>query len=420
MTKTSTLDLYTRFFGLTRRPFALVPDPAFLFWSDHHQRAYSMLEYGILTRAPITLLTGEVGAGKTTLLFHLLGHVGEEVCVGLVANAQGNRGELMHWVLQSLGLAPRPEESYVQLFGRLLDHVIAEYAGGRRVVLIFDEAQNLSRESLEELRMLTNINSGPDELLQLVLVGQPELVQTVRHPSLRQFAQRVASSVHLPAMDAGMVKDYLDHRLRVAGTQEDIFSPEAASLIYRTTDGIPRLVNQLADVALVYAFTAEVRRVDAALVQRVIDEGAFFGVREPEAAPEAMPEPEAAAPPRPVRRQVPAPPRAVPNGQLPPMDARTVKAYLDHRVRVAGAKDSIFSETAAELICRTTGGLPRMVDQLADIALVYAYTYDAPQVDGALVQLVLDDGLFPGVHTPVGDEERQVLTLRQQARAQAE
>jgi general secretion pathway protein A len=409
MTQKSTLDLYTNFFGLSRRPFALVPDPKFLFWSDHHRQAYSMLEYGILTRAPITLVTGEVGAGKSTLLFHMLEHAGEELRIGLVANAHGNRGELMHWVLQSLGLAPKPEESYVQLFGRLQEYLIAEYAKGRRVVLIFDEAQNLSREALEELRMLTNVNSRADELLQLVLVGQPELVETIRHPSLKQFAQRVASSVHLPAMDAGMVKAYLDHRLRVAGAQKEIFSPEAASLIFRATGGVPRLVNQLADMSLVYAYTIESRQVDAPLAQKVLDEVAFFGLREADF--------EEYAPPR-RADSIERASGVVTAAQLPKMDARLVRTYLDHRLRAAGGPEGVFTAEAAGLICRRTGGIPRLVDQVADLALVYAYTYEARQVDAALVQQVFDDGLLSGQRADDG-EENPVLPLRP-ARTQAE
>ena len=282
MTSSSSFNLYTGFFGLSHRPFSLVPDSRFLFWSRHHEGAYAMLEYGILTRSPITLLTGEVGAGKSTLLFHLLHSLGDDLTLGLVANAHGDRGELLHWVLLALDLAPDPGESYVQLFGRLQDYLIGEYAEGRRVVLIFDEAQNLSRESLEELRMLTNINSNGDELLQLVLVGQPELRDTILAPELRQFAQRVAASVHLPALDAEMVGAYLDHRLRTAGADREIFRPEAAELIYQATGGVPRLVNQLADLALVYAYTNEADAVDRSLVQQVLDEGVFFGMREPE------------------------------------------------------------------------------------------------------------------------------------------
>lgn len=277
MSMGSTLDIYTTHFGLTERPFSLVPDPDFLFWSPPHKRAFAMLEYGIMTRAPITLITGEVGAGKTTLLHHLLKSVDEDVRIGMIANAHGDRGELLRWVLLALAEPAPPEASYVDLFGQFQTFLISEYAAGRRVILIFDEAQNLSRESLEELRMFTNINANKDELLQLVLVGQPELRDTIRRPDLTQFAQRVAASFHLPAMDAAMVRTYIEHRLTVAGATHNVFSPSATRLIHEATGGVPRLVNQLCDLSMVYAYAKGQQRVLRLTVQQVLDDGVFFG-----------------------------------------------------------------------------------------------------------------------------------------------
>ena len=277
MVMESTLDLYTAHFGLTERPFSLLPDPGFLFWSAEHQRAYTMLEYGIVTRAPITLITGEVGAGKTTLLQYLLGTVSEEVRIGLISNAHGDRGELLRWVLMALGEPAPRDAGYVDLFAQFQSFLIAEYAAGRRVVLIFDEAQNLSRESLEELRMFTNINAGKDELLQLVLVGQPELRDTIRRPDMTQFAQRVAASFHLPAMDAATVRGYVRHRLAIAGADHDIFSLSATDAVHEATHGVPRLVNQLCDLAMVYGYTKGQKRILRLTVQQVLDDGVFFG-----------------------------------------------------------------------------------------------------------------------------------------------
>ncbi len=272
----STLDIYNAHFGLTERPFSLLPDPDFLFWSAQHQRAFAMLEYGVLTRAPITLITGEVGAGKTTLLHHMLRSVGEDVRIGLVSNAHGDRGELLRWVLMALGEVAPPTAGYVDLFGLLQTLLITEYAAGRRVILIFDEAQNLSRESLEELRMFTNINSGKDELLQLVLVGQPELRAMVLRPDMTQFAQRVASNFHLTAMDEATVCSYIRHRLAVAESKWDIFSPLAIREVFRATKGVPRLVNQLCDLALVYSFSKQHKFVLLKTVRQVLDDGVFF------------------------------------------------------------------------------------------------------------------------------------------------
>ncbi len=273
----SSLDIYTDHFGLKQRPFSLVPDPNYLYWSSSHRRAYTMLEYGVLTSAPITLITGEVGAGKTTLLQHLLKNIGEGVKIGLISNAHGSRGELLQWVLMSLDQPAPDGASYVSLFDAFQKYLIMEYAQGNRVILIFDEAQNLSRESLEELRMFTNINANSDVLLQLVLVGQPELRDMVRRPDLRQFAQRVAASFHLDAMDARTVSAYIGHRLRLSGAERNLFSEVASTLVYESTGGVPRLVNQLCDLSMVYAFTKNQKTVTLATVQQVLDDGAFFG-----------------------------------------------------------------------------------------------------------------------------------------------
>lgn len=270
-------NLYAEFFGLSARPFTLLPDPSFLYWSPQHQRAYAVLEFGIVSRSPITLITGEVGAGKTTLLQELIGKLGDNITVGLVSNAQGGRGELLQWVLNALGVEVSPAMTYVQMFRILQDFLISVYAEGRHVVLIFDEAQNLSAEGLEELRMLTNINANQDELIQLILVGQPELRDIVQQPSMRQLAQRVAASFHLHNMDAETVKAYIGHRLmRANGTGRE-FTPEACAAIFLATQGVPRLVNQLCNYAMLYAWSSELPEVDEAIVNKVLADGLFFG-----------------------------------------------------------------------------------------------------------------------------------------------
>ncbi|MEL6838757.1 MAG: AAA family ATPase [Pseudomonadota bacterium] len=271
------INIYLDHFGLHERPFSLVPDPEFIFWSPVHERAYAMFEYGIVTRAPITLITGEVGAGKTTLLHHLLKSLGDDLQIGLISNAHGTRDELLRWVLQSLDQSMPQDADYVTLFGQFEEYLIAKYGEGRRVILIFDEAQNLSRESLEELRMFTNINSNKDELLQLILVGQPELRDKVRHPELTQFAQRVASSFHLPRLDANMVREYIDHRLDVAGASVPIFTPAACEKVFAETGGVPRLINQLCDLSLLYAYTGDEQKVTSTTVEQVLSDGVFFG-----------------------------------------------------------------------------------------------------------------------------------------------
>ncbi|MEM8629718.1 MAG: AAA family ATPase [Pseudomonadota bacterium] len=269
-------ELYTGFFGLRERPFTLLPDPDFIFWSQQHSRAFSVLEYGIVSRAPITVITGEVGAGKTTLVQGLLKSISEDVTLGLVSNAGTERGEVLHWVCNALGMSFDHETPYVALFQLFQDFVIGEYAAGRRVILIFDEAQTLSMAALEELRMLTNINSNKDELLQLVLVGQPELRALIAEPALRQFAQRVTANYHLREMDAATTARYIEHRLKVAGGSGAEFTSQACERVFRFTRGVPRLVNQLCDFCLVYALAENEPLVIGSVVDQVVEDGVYF------------------------------------------------------------------------------------------------------------------------------------------------
>jgi general secretion pathway protein A len=270
-------DIYTGHFGLRERPFSLVPDPSFLFWTPAHRRAFAVLEYGIVTRAPITMVTGEIGTGKTTLVRYLLETIGDEATVGLMSNVQGGRGELLRWVLASLGHDASPQATYVDLYALLESVVVGEYARGRRVILIVDEAQNLLRDSIEELRTLTNINSNKDEVLQVVLVGQPELRDRVSRADMSQFAQRVGATFHLEPMDEPAVEAYIDHRLRVAGATRQIFHRGAARLIRQTSDGVPRLVNQLCDLSMVYAFVAGDAEVTPDTVGLVLNDDVVLG-----------------------------------------------------------------------------------------------------------------------------------------------
>ena len=269
--------LYADFFGFSERPFTLLPDPAFLYWSKEHRNAYTILDYGILSRAPITLITGEIGSGKTTLVHHLLKSIDDNITVGLISNAQGGRGELLQWVLNALSLLVQDDASYVQKFQQLQDFLIAEYAADRRVVLIFDEAQNLSVEGLEELRMLTNINANKDELIQLILVGQPELRDVIRSPKMKQLSQRVAASFHIPAMSADTVMQYIRHRLQSVGGDGGEFTDGACAMVHEQTGGVPRLVNQLCDISMVYAWSCHQKCVTEETVQNVLNDGLFFG-----------------------------------------------------------------------------------------------------------------------------------------------
>ena len=268
--------LYTSFFNLRERPFSLVPDPEYLYWSRQHKRAFLVLEYGLLSKAPITLITGEIGAGKTTLVQKLLSQVQSDTTIGLVSNAQGGRGELIQWVLNALHVEIEADASYVQLFQKLQDFLLAEYASGRSVILIFDEAQNLSLEGLEELRMLTNINSNKDVLVQLILVGQPELRDMVREPNMKQLAQRITANFHLSSMTSETTHQYIAHRLQTAGGSGQEFTPEACDKVFEASGGVPRLINQLCDFAMLYAWSAEESTITASVIDQILEDGVLM------------------------------------------------------------------------------------------------------------------------------------------------
>ena len=267
------LDLYLSHFGFSERPFTLQPDPDFVYWSDVHKRAFSVLEYGVMTQAPLTVVTGEVGTGKTTLVHLLLRQIDTDMTIALISNAKGGRGDLLRWILNAFDVETPQHMDYVGLFQRFQDFVVDEYSEGRHVVIIFDEAQNLTVDILEELRMLTNINSNKDELLQLILVGQPELRELIKRQELRQFAQRVTAMYHLEPLTRETVGGYVRHRLRQVGGSGKEITAEALDMVYHYSGGIPRLVNKICDVALVYAANANQKSATQLTIEEVISDG---------------------------------------------------------------------------------------------------------------------------------------------------
>lgn len=269
--------MYEEFFGLSEKPFSIQPDPSFLYWGRGHRLAYAMLEYGVLNHAGISVITGEVGCGKTTLIHRLLDQLSDTHTVSLLSNIQQGRGDLLSWVLMSFG-QPFAGKTHVELFAQLQTFFIGEYAKGRRVVLIIDEAQNLSVDMLEELRMLSNINAGKDQLLQLILVGQPQLKDLLNHPDMLQLAQRVGSDFHLTPLSREEVGGYLETRLTIAGARRRIFTDRAVDVIAEQSTGIPRVINIIADTALVYAFSSQDLVVDVDVVRNVVRDKMEFGV----------------------------------------------------------------------------------------------------------------------------------------------
>lgn len=281
--------MYESFYGLHQRPFLTLPDPDFLFWSDSHMMAFTMLRYGVMTRAPITVITGDVGAGKTTLLRKLLREIPDDVTTGLVSNMQEGRGELLHWVMMALGQPFDATEAYVTLFKRFQDFVVDSYAANRRVLLIFDEAQNMGAKSLEELRMLSNINSEKDELLQIILVGQPELRELIMRPEMRQFSQRISSDFNLGPLSKSETVKYIQRRLAIAGATTEIFPNRTCELIHEATGGVPRLINILCDFCLLYGFSAESRVIGEDLLNEFLESAKLRGIYNQFAAPRPVP-----------------------------------------------------------------------------------------------------------------------------------
>lgn len=260
--------MYEAFYQLREKPFSILPDPDLIYWGKMHSMAFTMLEFGVMNNAGFTVITGEIGSGKTTLLRHLLRKISPSMTVGLISNSPKGRQELLQWILMSLD---QPfDGEYPILFKRLQDYLYGQYANGRRTILIIDEAQNLEPEALEHLRMISNINADKFQILQLILVGQPQLRDLLLEPQLHQFAQRISSDFHLRPLDEREVANYIAFRLQAVGSPRPLFTNEACSLISTASGGIPRMINVLCDTALVYGFANDKKVVSDQIVRDVI------------------------------------------------------------------------------------------------------------------------------------------------------
>ena len=262
--------MYRSFYNLRGKPFSLLPDPAFLYVSGKHRKALAKLRSGIMNRAGITLITGEIGSGKTTLIQHLIRELEGEVTIGLVNNIHSRFDDLLQWVLQAFEIEVT-DTSDVKLHRAFVSFVKEQTTQGRSALLFVDEAQNMSARVLEELRMLMNINVDYPSF-QVVIAGQPELRGIFERPGMRQFAQRIAVEHHLQALDAEETGKYIQHRLVVAGGDPGLFDPEACELIYQHSQGVPRLVNSLCDTVLEYGYEEKQAIIDGALVRDILND----------------------------------------------------------------------------------------------------------------------------------------------------
>ena len=266
--------MYLSFFGLNEKPFAITPDPRYLYLSERHAEALAHLLYGINESGGFIQLTGEVGTGKTTVVRTLLSRVPHHADVAVILNPRVTPVEFLLTICEELGLpiADADRSSVKQMVDALNRRLLTAHAEGRRIIVIVDEAQNLSADVLEQVRLLTNLETPTQKLLQIILIGQPELRELLDRTELRQLAQRITGRYHLEPLSSEETKGYVRHRLRVAGTTGDIFTAAALAEVFRLSRGIPRVINVTCDRALLGAYTQETGRVGAALVRRAAGE----------------------------------------------------------------------------------------------------------------------------------------------------
>ena len=271
--------MYLRFFGLNEKPFAITPDPRYLYLSERHAEALAHLLYGVNEAGGFIQLTGEVGTGKTTVVRTLLSRVPHHADVAVILNPRVTPVEFLLTICEELGLgiADADRDSVKQMVDALNRRLLSAHAEGRRIIVIVDEAQNLSAEVLEQVRLLTNLETPTQKLLQIILIGQPELRELLDRTELRQLAQRITGRYHLEPLSREETLGYVRHRLRVAGAAEDIFTPSALAEVHRLAAGVPRVINVTCDRALLGAYTQETRKVTSSLVR--LAAGEVYGRR---------------------------------------------------------------------------------------------------------------------------------------------
>lgn len=273
-----TKSLYQDHFGIRENPFSIIPDPQYLYMSERHQEALAHLAYGISDHGGFVLLTGEVGTGKTTICRALIEHLPEDVDLGLILNPKLSEPELMASICDELSIAyPLRTTSLKTFFDLINDHLLQAHARGRNPVLMIDEAQNLSNPLIELIRLLTNLETSDKKLLQIILVGQPELNEILAQPSQRQTAQRITARYHLKPLALFECRNYIQHRMSIAGLETDVFSNAAVKSIFNSARGIPRLINSICDRSLLAAYVEGRKQVNKKLANTAAQE--VFGTQ---------------------------------------------------------------------------------------------------------------------------------------------
>ena len=368
--------MYTSFFGLNEKPFSITPDPRYLYMSERHSEALAHLVYGITESGGFIQLTGEVGTGKTTLIRSLLQQLPENTEVALILNPQLSCIEFLIAIIEDLRIGRPSRTANVKSLITVLNHyLLKNHSKGRRTVLIVDEAQNLTVDVLEQIRLLTNLETARQKLLQITLIGQPELRKLLNRDDMRQLAQRITARYHLEPLSREETSAYIEHRLNVAGATGSIFTASAREEVFRHSDGVPRIINVVSDRALLGAYTQDQPEVSPALVrlaaEEVYDTGKHKGKWWRIAAAAIA---------------------------IVAVALGLVWTGIRHRLNVAGATGSIFTASAREEVFRHSDGVPRIINVVSDRALLGAYTQDQPEVSPALVRLAAEEVYDTGKH----------------------
>jgi len=263
--------MYEEFYALQEKPFDLLPDADYLYMSSGHDGAYTHLQYAVQENKGFVVITGEIGSGKTTLINYLLRQLPEDLQVAVISHTDAAPEFFFKLICRQFNLPYQGLDKGDMLLA-FQDFIIESRRRGQRIVLIVDEAQNLPDETIEEIRMLSNLEAERELMIQIILVGQPELKEKLRRPHLRQFLQRVSVHYHLDNLKAEEVREYICHRLQVAGCSdcETLFSEEATRLIWKASAGVPRVINNLCDLALVHGYADGISTIDVGIVETVI------------------------------------------------------------------------------------------------------------------------------------------------------
>jgi general secretion pathway protein A len=312
------IPVYNSYFGLTESPFNITPDPGFLFMSASHREALAQLSYGISARRGFVVLTGEVGTGKTTLIHALLGQLAEDTQTALIFSAISSPTDLLRYVCEEFKLVEpkQPRSEVYDYMARLNEFLLDQYRQGQNCALIIDEAQNLPPEVLESIRQLSNFETPKDKLLQILLVGQPELAVRLNAPELRQLKQRITLRHHLRPLSLKELQDYVANRLQLANGDPKIFTPKAIENVFVYSGGIPRLVNVICDNAMLSAYALEKKEIDAALIKEVAEDLSLTSPQPASFKKETTSPPQKVAPtpvaPAELSKTEPAPPKPAP------------------------------------------------------------------------------------------------------------